>query len=191
MTIAKIRDALLKAEKGITQYAVLMHEFPKVDVSLDVDFQRKYNAFYRVQRRQMAWYLSYYTLMQKLKETKPLFADVLDEIYRLTGRYEPSFASKLVATIDPLKPIWDIHILKNTGHGAPSYASKNKLALAKVAYASLEDWYEKFLDSAEGKLYISEFDQFAPDYCGLTALKKVDFILWQTRSIPAKKVRST
>lgn len=182
MNTAKIRDALLKAEKGIAQYAVLMNQFAKVDVSADADFQRKYNAFYRVQRRQKSWYLSYYTLMQRLKETKPLFADVLDEIHSLTGRYEPSFASKLVATIDPSKPIWDVHILENTNHRAPSYTSKNKLALAKSAYASIENWYATFLFSTEGKFYISEFDRFAPDYCEFSALKKVDFILWQTRS---------
>lgn len=182
MTQTEIQDALSKAKKGIAQYAELMSRFPDVDVSTNAEFQRKYNAFYRVQRRQEAWYRSYYSLMQALKGTQPLFADVLDEIHSLTGRYEPSFSSKLVATIDPSKPIWDVHVLSNTSHKAPSYASKNKLAIAKSAYASIEGWYATFLQSPAGQLCVNEFDRFAPDKRQFTALKKVDFILWQTRS---------
>ena len=181
MNLTEIPAALTKAEKGIAQYAALMSRFPQVDVSKDAEFQRKYNAFYRVQRRQESWYRGYYELMEKMKETIPVFPNVLDEIHRKTGRYEPSFASKLVATIDPSKPIWDVHILANTGHKAPSYASKHKLEHAKAAYASIEDWYATFLQSTEGKLCIGEFDRHAPNHQEFTSLKKVDFIFWQTR----------
>lgn len=186
MTYDEIQDALSKANKGISQYAALMSLFPNVDVSTDTEFQRKYNAFYRVQRRQQAWYRSYYTLMQRLKEAPPVFADVLDQIHSLTGRYEPSFASKLVATINPSKPIWDVHVLANTGHKAPGYFRKDKLALAKSAYASIESWYSTFLQSSEGKLCVSEFDRVAPGHRDFTDLKKVDFVLWQTRSNRSK-----
>lgn len=186
MTHDEIHEALLKAQKGISQYDELMRLFPNVDVSKDGEFQRKYNAFYRVQRRQETWYSSYYALMQRLKNEKPIFADVLDQIHSLTGRYEPSFASKLVATIDPTKPIWDVHVLANTGHKAPNYYDKNKLTHAKVAFASIESWYSIFLESDEGKLCVSEFDRFAPEYRDFTALKKIDFILWQIRSNTTK-----
>lgn len=65
ITPAAIRAALEKARKGILQYSELMRLLPAVDVSRDADFQRKYNAFYRVQRRQEVWYRSYYALMQQ------------------------------------------------------------------------------------------------------------------------------
>jgi hypothetical protein len=186
VNLTEIQAALSKAEKGIAQYAALMSRFPQVDVATDAEFQRKYNAFYRVQRRPESWYRCYYELMQDLREATPVFPDVLEEIHRRTGRYEPSFASKLVATIDPSKPIWDVHILANTSHKAPSYASKHKLENAKTAYASIEDWYSTFLQSTEGKLCISEFDRRAPNHQGFTSTKKVDFILWQTRPKRAK-----
>jgi hypothetical protein len=181
MTLEQIQQALLRAAKGIAQYGELMQTFKNVDVSEDADFQRRYNAFYRVQRRTADWYRSYYTLMQNMKNGSPVFSDVLDEIYNQTSRYEPSFASKLVATVDPSKPIWDVHILANTNHKAPAYYSKNKFDLAKSAYASIEEWYAKFLNSTEGKLCVSEFDRNFPEYRWFTALKKVDFILWQIR----------
>ena len=67
--------------------------------------------------------------LEKLKTTHPTFRDVLDEIHAATGRYEPSFASKLVATIDPSKPLWDVHVLANTNHSPPSYTHKAKISL--------------------------------------------------------------
>ncbi len=187
MNLDEIQTAIAKAQKGVAQYAALMDLFWKVDVSVDASFQRQYNAFYRVQRRQESWYRNYYALMQKLKGTRPVFPDVLDAIHGTSGRYEPSFASKLVATIDPSKPVWDVHVLGNTCHSAPSYTNKAKVSLAKAAYASIEGWYIAFLQSSEGKLCVSEFDRLVPSHRGFTALKKVDFILWQTRPIRPKK----
>lgn len=187
MNLVEIQTAIAKAQKGIGQYSALMDLFGQVDVSADANFQRQYNAFYRVQRREESWYHHYYALMQKLKGTKPVFADVLDTIYSTSGRYEPSFASKLVATIDPTKPVWDVHVLGNANHRAPSYANKAKLSLAKAAYASMEGWYSTFLKSPEGSLCVSEFDRLVPSHQRFTALKKVDFILWQNRPSRPKK----
>ncbi|MGZ3881750.1 MAG: hypothetical protein ACXVBF_10450 [Flavisolibacter sp.] len=97
------------------------------------------------------------------------------------GRYEPSFSSKLVATVDPFKPVWDEHILNNTGHTAPSYQSNTKFSDAKAAYSSIEGWYMEFLKSDTGKLCVNTFNEKVEQYFEITDLKKVDFILWQTR----------
>ena len=185
-----IQVAIEKARKGIAQYADLMKAFPKCDVSTNTDFQRKYNAFYRVQRRKEAWYMSYYALMQRSKNSAPTFGSVLDAIFQETGRYEPSFASKLVATINPSKPVWDMHVLANTGHTAPSYSNTAKLSVAKVAYESIAKWYAEFLRTDDGKLCISEFNRLVPEHSGMTAIKKVDFILWQTRAPHPKRTKS-
>lgn len=182
MTPEDIRLAVEKARKGIAQYAHLMETFPKCDVTSDSDFQRKYNAFYRVQRRKEGWYKSYYALMQRSKGSSATFDSVLDALFRETGRYEPSFASKLVATLDPSKPVWDVHVLANTGHTPPSYSHAAKLSMAKVAYESIARWYAEFLKSNDGKLCVSEFNRLVPERTGFTPLKKVDFILWQTRA---------
>ncbi len=190
MNLHEIQAAIVKAQTGIDRYTELMDLFKQVDVSADVTFQKKYNAFYRVQRRQDSWYRNYYALMQKLKGTEPTFPAVLDAIFRASGRYEPSFSSKLVATIDPSKPVWDTHVLGNTNHRAPSYANKAKLSLAKVAYASMESWYAEFLLLPEGKLCISEFDRLVSSHQRFTPLKKVDIILWQHRPIHSREAGS-
>lgn len=183
MTRTEIQAAIQRADKGIKQYQELMRMLPTVDVSMDRDFQRRYNGLYRVRSRPLSWYPSYYALMQKLKLgcRNVEFAQVLDDIHAATGRYEPSFSSKLVATLDPLKPVWDTYVLSNLGHRPPAYGNKNKLALAKDSYRAIEQWYAQFLSSADGLLCIREFDSLVENHSGITDVKKVDFILWQMR----------
>jgi hypothetical protein len=119
--------------------------------------------------------------MQESKKAPPSFDQVIDQLNASLGRYEPSFSSKLVATLNPNKPIWDTHILSNTGHSAPLYTAKNKIKLAKEAYTSIELWYEEFINSGDGKLCVQVFDDLVPEHDKITKLKKIDFILWQMR----------
>jgi len=48
------------------------------------------------------------------------------------------------------------------------------------AYHSLVTWYDKFMGSVEAKKMIAEFDSHFPNQ-KITAIKKVDFIFWQTK----------
>jgi hypothetical protein len=179
--ITDVTSAIFKAKPGLQKYLALMDQVEKVNVSTDVAFQRAYNGFYRVQRRTASWYSTYYNLMEELKGSKPTFGNVLDRVYEVTGRYEPSFSSKLVATLCADKPVWDQHVLKNIGEKAPSYTSKNKISEAKLRYADIENWYNKFLTSDKGVNWIEQFNKLIPEHDKLTDLKKVDLILWQTR----------
>jgi hypothetical protein len=177
----KIIEAIDKAKKGIAQYIEIMDLVHKVDVSKDISFQKKYNSFYRIRQRSEDWYRAYYSLMQRSKKTKPTFGQILDKLNSVLGRYEPSFSSKLVATLNPNKPIWDIHILANTKHRAPAYSSKDKITKAKKAYGSIEKWYRGFMKTKKGKTFIRIFDEKIPEHKKITDLKKIDFILWQMR----------
>lgn len=175
-------DALNRAKNGITQYLNLMEELYSTDVSTDKDFQRKYNAFYGVIKRKQEWYCVYFCLLERYKYGRPDFALILDEIRKALDKYEPSFSSKLLATINPWKPVWDKYVLKNTGHRPPLYTSKNKFEKAKDAYHSIERWYERFMSSDEARNWISLFNQHISEYYKITDIKKIDFILWQIRS---------
>lgn len=176
-----IVEAITKAKKGISQYLEIMELFPKVDVAENRDFQRKFNAFYRVRQRSREWYAEYFSSMQRLKGSKPCFDDVLDHLNNALGRYEPSFSSKLVAIVDPEQPVWDVFVLKNTETGIPSYTSRNKVEQAKTAYDTIQEWYKTFLGSDDGSLVVRVFDRMVPEHSRITNLKKVDFVLWQSR----------
>ena len=178
----KIVGAIDRARKGISQYLEIMNEIFAVNVAENRNFQRKFNAFYRVRQRPQAWYQAYFSHLERCKGRKPLFDEVIDEMYRLTGRYEPSFASKFVATLDPEQPVWDTWVLRNTGTKAPGYYSPTKLAGAKTAYKVIQRWYCEFLRSAEGRLVVELFDRMVAEHHQITDTKKIDFVLWQART---------
>jgi hypothetical protein len=178
----QVVEAIKKAQKGVSKYLEIMELFPKVSVAENGDFRRNFNAFYRVRQRPREWYTVYFSYMQKVRDNKPSFANVLDYLYRSTGRYEPSFSSKLVATLDPDQPVWDIWVIKNTRTRVPTYTSKGKVEEAKAAYQAIQAWYRQFLNSKEGELVVRSFDRIVPEHGRITNLKKADFVLWQMRA---------
>lgn len=181
MVCTDVASAITKARPGIQKYLALMDQVGKVNVSTDAVFQRAYNGFYRVQRRQPSWYFAYYELMEELKGSNPTFGDALDRFYEATQRYEPSFSSKLVATLSPDRPVWDSHVLRNINQKPPAYSSRTKINDAKQCYTRMENWYQTFLTSTEGINWIKQFNDQVPEHDKLTDVKKVDFILWQMR----------
>lgn len=176
-----VLQAINKVKPGVQKYLALMDKLTSVDVADDRTFQRAYNGFYRVKQRAPLWYEIYYRFMQQGKSLVPTFPDTLDYLYQATGRYEPSFASKLVATLDPDKPVWDKHVLQNLSVEAPAYYSRTKLEDAKTCYALMGSWYQGFLASEKGAKWIGLFNEHVLDHHKITDLKKVDFILWQMR----------
>jgi len=178
----EIVSAIQKARKGIGQYLAIMELFPAVAVSANPGFQRRYNAFYRVQRRPREWYEEYFSYMQRSKGSSVVFEDVLDHLYATLGRYEPSFSSKLAATLDPNQPVWDKFVLKNTKQTAPLYMAKNKIQRAKQVFQNIRDWYSDFMKSDEAQLIITAFNRLVEQNEKITEVKKIDFVLWQKRT---------
>ena len=62
---------------------------------------------------------------------------------------EASFSSKMLATIDPSKPIWDQYVLKNLGLQLKGKDAESKLKNAIDLYSKIEDWYNSYLNSSE------------------------------------------
>ena len=104
----------------------------------------------------------------------------LDYFWEQLHRVEPSFSSKLVATINPKLPVWDQQVLKNLKLKAPLYGDKERLNKTKKLYDSIKEWYRDYLNTIEGRKKVTEFDQRFPN-SGISNIKKIDLILWQTR----------
>ena len=97
-----------RMKRGIEQYLKIMDWIGKRNVAEDEEFQHVFNAFYQVRRNQ-AWRKVYYALMEELKGSNPSIEEVIRFLAEKTekGSVELSFASKLLHTIDPTKPIYD------------------------------------------------------------------------------------
>jgi hypothetical protein len=112
----RIFQRLREASDRLADYDFLVRELPTLNVSTHPCYQRRYNSFYVV-RRGNGWRTHYYGLLQRKKgQRKVTFSEVIRDLHRLTRRIEPSFSSKLVATIRPDLPAYDVEA---NGQGEP------------------------------------------------------------------------
>lgn len=177
---AVIQSSLARAW-GIDGYAQIQREVCETDVSADTDFQRLYNRFYRV-RRNAEWQSAYYEIMQREKASADLsFEGILREMHGRTCNVEASFTSKMIATLDPGRPIWDSIVLERLGLKLKGATAQAKLENATGVYESIMGWYADYLVTEDAARNIALFDELLPDYSWLTPVKKVDFLLWSSR----------
>lgn len=177
----KLLEAIKKAKPGLEKYLKIMSMVNLVDVAKDKEFQRAFNGFYRVRQRPQAFYDTFYSFMEENKGSTPSFEKTLKYIEKELGRIEPSFSSKLVATINPDLPIWDSVVLNNLQLKPPAYYQKDRIEKSIRLYEKIIDWYKDYLKDEEGQKIIELFDEEYPN-TGITDMKKIDFVIWQIRS---------
>lgn len=141
------------------------------------NFQKLFNGYYRV-RRNDQWRKSYYTLFCKAWKSCYSFDQIITELYKSTGNIEPSFSSKMLATIDTKKPIWDKYVLNNLGLKLTGKTQEEKLQNAIALYVQIESWYEDYFNTKNAKACIKKFDQWLPAYTWMSDTKKIDCLLW-------------
>jgi len=152
----------------------------ETNVSTDADFQRIFNGFYIV-RRNEDWRKVYYDYFESVKDKTPTFEEIITYMYEHTGNIEPSFSSKMLATINSEKPIWDRYVVQNLNIKLTGTTKEEKLQNAIRLYGEMEKWYADFLKSDEGRECVANFEQFLPDYKWMADIKKVDALLWSVR----------
>lgn len=178
--VSKVLQARLANSLGLDSYLNIMELAKKIDVSKDIDFQRTFNGFYRV-RRNEEWRKIYYDYFEIMKDKTPSFENIITYLYEKTGYVEPSFSSKMLATLDSSKPIWDRYVVENLELKLIGKTSEEKLANAIETYHVIEQWYEEFLTTQKAEECIQAFDSALPDYRMIHPIKKVDTILWSIR----------
>ena len=177
--VQKIFQERLAFSLGLDKYQYIINQVKKTNVSCNIEFQRIFNGFYRV-RRNEKWRDIYYKYFEQVKNANPTFESILVYLYKTTGNIEPSFSSKMLATIFPNKPIWDNHVvnalnLKLVG------VNEERLQNAITLYSNIEKWYEDFLQSYKGKECIEVFNKTLPNYKNITNVKKIDCVLWSIK----------
>lgn len=166
-----------KVSAGLEKYSIIMQRLYAVDVSRDVDFQRRFNGYYRMRQRSQDFYKAFYAYLEQEKYNQDLtFSQVLSCLYEKTRTLTPSFSSKLLATVRPEMPVWDQFVLKNLGLKAPYYSDKQRLQKTEMLYQAICDWYK----TNEAMEKLAFFNTHFAD-ASITDTKKIDLILWQTR----------
>lgn len=176
-----LSDAIATAF-SIREYVEIINAVKTDDFNADPEFRKRFNGYYRVRQRKPVWYDRYYTLMVEQKECHRSFGEVLTELSAF-GSVEVSFASKMIAAVEPDKPIWDQYVIRNLGfeYEWRSFSGKaigERIEKAELIYSEMEQWYQVFLESSKGKRCIKKFDAVLPEYKDiLSNTKKVDFLL--------------
>ena len=93
--------------------------------------------------------------------------------------YEASFASKLVATLDPSQPVIDAFVLQNLGLRLPAYGASNRAGRICEVHRTLVAAFSGFLANEAGNYLVTEFRRAYPG-TGITEVKMLDLVLWQT-----------
>lgn len=145
--VSKVFQERLASSMGLDKYQCIMEQVNSTNVATNSDFQRVFNGFYIV-RRNESWRKAYCEH----------FESIITYLYERTGNIEPSFLSKMLATIFPEKPIWDRYVVQNLDIQLTGATKEEKLKNAIILYADMEKWYADFLESEKGKECISEFD---------------------------------
>lgn len=187
ITRHEIDTALPKVKVGLEKYMWLQDQVAKNLTSFHTDplFQRKYNGFYKVQRRNTHWMSTYYKVMAQAVAEGLTFEDILHSLHKETSRMEASFASKMFATLHPSAPVIDSWVLLNTGRRLPYAKAKNRLQAICTVHANLGTDFSDYLANADGQYLVSEFTRLYGS--GVTSEKILDFVLWQTRPPKASK----
>lgn len=178
--VNKVFQERLASSMGLDKYQFIMAQVKATDVSTNADFQRIFNGFYIV-RRNEGWRKVYYEHFENVKGGTPTFESILTHLYESTGNIEPSFSSKMLATIFPDKPIWDRYVVQNLNMELIGTTKEERLENAIALYANMEKWYADFLQTEKAKECIEVFDRVLPDYKHISSIKKIDSILWSIR----------
>ena len=179
LTEKQIEQVLPKIEDGLIKYQWLQKHLQETDVSSDRNYQKRFNHFYRV-RRSRAWQLEFYELLNAGKSNPISFSSALDKLQITTGCLEPSFSSKLVATIDPDLPVIDKFVLQNCGLRLPCSGANDRMLKIVNVYNTLTSQLNQILSSDIGGYLVSRFAREYPD-AQITRIKMLDLVLWQIR----------
>lgn len=188
LTKPHIDIAIPRIAKGLEQYLWLQANRDTGDLRSNLLFRKRFNHFYRV-RRGKGWQDEFYGLLERKKGKQVAFREVLTELYQATNRYEASFASKLLATLDPQMPIIDSIVLRNLNLKLPPSASQDRADRICAIHESLLYRFRDFLATDNARYLIHRFRCAYPQ-ADITAMKMLDLVLWQTRSLPLQPILS-
>ena len=191
LTNEQVILALPKVKPGLSKYLGIQSHFDAIkDTSLieNAEFQKRFNGFYRVSRMSPQWYKGFYGVFDSSRNSTPTFLELLTALHSVTNRCEASFASKLLATLDPTMPVIDSVVLGILKAKVPGPLTLNRLQEVSFLHQEMSRCYEEFLKSENGRDLVNLFEATYPvESQRLSEVKMLDFILWQTREERTKK----
>lgn len=188
-----IFQRLLERTSKLAACDSLLRDLSTMDVATNADYQRRYNGFYRVRGRSKQWRATYYYLLQSRKQNRKVrFDEVIRALYKLTNRIEPSFSSKLVATVRPELPVYDAVVCGHMHVMVPPQSSpaRDRIERLITECGRMIEIAKEVVKTAEFRTLRTTFDKHFASYGCFTDTKKLDLMLWQSRTDSSRPRRS-
>ena len=168
----------------LNAYALTQNMLRQVDVSIDPQYQKTYNGFYRVRLPFTEAYSVYYNLIEQNKNNnEPSLAHILNELLKATQRVETSFGSKLLATINPNVAPLDSVVLGHLNLCLPTRTGQSdpaRIQQCVSVHNQLVEQMNQLITQPEFQQLKTRFEQGFPSY-NFTDVKILDLLLWQYR----------
>ena len=170
----------------VATYRAILAETRAIDLTGEdaEPVRRRFNAYYGV-RRNARWRTAFYERFERAKggsqAPKGLFAEVLRDLNKTTGRVEASFVSKLVATLRPESPIVDSVVRGWLSERIAAPRFGGGLPAAVGYYDWLWDVMAALAATPEARAWGEVFCEAFPPAAGespVAAIKQLDFLIW-------------
>lgn len=171
----------------LKDYDYLCQKLMTTDVTAVKEYQVKYRNYYvmnsKIWIKNPHWFKQYFKILQREKNSQKVdFSAVVREIHTITNRVETSFASKLLATINPDLAVYDSKVRDNLCLENPShYDGAVRIAKSIEVYSYLQRLASEMIQSDGFNAWRNRFDREFPQFEHFTDIKKLDLFLWQSR----------
>lgn len=185
-SIAKPNAAFAKAlveYTGLERYCAIMAFEGNVS-DKENGFQKLFNGYYNI-RRPAEWREKYYALFQEMRAAEKVdFSLIVSRLHKMTRKVEPSFTSKMLATIDDAALVWDRRVISALKHYdpklpvVPTEFAGGQIERGIAGYQALQEACRDLLAEPISKRCIEQFDCYLSDYSAISNMKKLDVVLW-------------
>ena len=182
-------------KESIAVYNFLQARFQlKGDITQDLLFQFVFRSFYRLDNAGLGvpFKTKYFELMEKFRDPSTFdFTSVLRSLYEietLKGKntFQFSFATKMLSTIDPQRPVYDREVARMFGYTRlPGGDFEDKLETYSDRYQNIENCYNQILSDKLLPGTFLAFEEKFPQH-NLSDVKRLDFIFWAAGKIKVK-----
>ena len=172
------------ANANLSAYDYLQRSLRSTNVFDDKEFQRRFNGFYRMRQRKREWYDYFYLTLENVKFDREItFEGILRRTFENMGRVEPSFSSKMLATVRPDMAVYDSYLRDNLSIIVPKQFQRPEIRIDGfiAAYDQLQERMLELIGDPRFNELRTRFDLCLPKYSHFTDMKKMDLILWQMR----------
>ena len=177
-----ILDSMRGVKHRVEQYDWLQKSLHSRDVVEDIYYQREFNSYYKVIARPEHWRHAFYSILEREKYNSSIqFDGALNELFLAVNQVELSYMSKLIATINPHKPVFDAHVgtcLNLTGP-KPTWDRPKRLHHAQRTYRRLTEMVDELIQQGAFVELRDSFDHEFPEFSYFTDTKKLDLFMWR------------